>query len=186
MPDANSLGWIVASVTILFIIWMALRAEARKDKGMLKTREERMLEEINGLKETVQTLLVKLNESQREIDSLEVRLKAALARITEVEIMYEIMPGQPITRLSPKRKLHTPQPPTGGHEPGDDLRNALTSLFSATELQALCADLGANYEDMEGDGKAAKTLSIIAYFQRRGELAQLTAAVKERRPHAQL
>ena len=108
MPDADTLGWLIASVTIMFVIWMGLRAEARKDKGRLKTREERMLEEINGLKETVQTLLIKLNESQREIDSLEVRLKAALARITEVEIMYEITPGQPVTRLSPKRKLVRP------------------------------------------------------------------------------
>jgi predicted nuclease with TOPRIM domain len=74
----------------------------------------------------------------------------------------------------------------GGHEPGDDLRNALTTLFSGTELQALCADLGANYEDQEGDSKTAKALSIVAYFQRRGELAQLTAAVRERRPKAQL
>ena len=146
-----------------------------------------------SLEHTVKTLLTKLNEAQREIDLLKAereqdksQLKFALDRIAELEIMYEIMPGQPLTRLSPKRKLHTGQPPIGGHEPGDDLRNALTNLFSVTELQALCADLGASYEDMEGDGKTAKALCIIAYFQRRGELAKLTAAVKERRPHAQL
>lgn len=73
-----------------------------------------------------------------------------------------------------------------GAEPGNELRTALTTLFSVVELQALCADLGASYEDMEGDGKTAKALGIIAHFQRRGELAQLIAAVKERRPRTQL
>lgn len=71
-------------------------------------------------------------------------------------------------------------------EPGNELRTALTTLFSVVELQALCSDLGASYEDQEGDSKTAKALSIVAHFQRRGELAQLSAAVRERRPHAQL
>ena len=46
MPDADALGWLIASVTILFLIWMGLRAETRKARGVLETREERMLREM--------------------------------------------------------------------------------------------------------------------------------------------
>ena len=63
MPDTNSLGWLFAGLAILFMIWLALRADTRKAQGSLETREERMLREINELKSTVQTLLIKLNES---------------------------------------------------------------------------------------------------------------------------
>lgn len=108
MPDSNSLGWILAGVAILFMIWLALRAETRKARGILETREERMLREMGELENTVRTLLTKLNEAQREIDKTQAQLKVALARITELEIMYEIAPGQMPTRLSPKRKLLRP------------------------------------------------------------------------------
>ena len=93
MSETNALGWILAAVSILFMIWLALRAEARKARGDLKTREERMLEEMERLEGTVRTLLTKLNESQREIDDLRVQLKTALLRIAELEVMYEIQPG---------------------------------------------------------------------------------------------
>jgi hypothetical protein len=113
--NTNALGWILAGVAILFMIWLALRAETRKARGILETREERMLREMGELENTVHTLLTKLNEAQREIDKLktererdQAQLKAALARITELEVMYEIQPGQPVTRLSPKRRLVKP------------------------------------------------------------------------------
>ena len=109
MSEANALGWILAAVSILFMIWLALRAETRKARGDLETREERMLREMAELESTVRTLLTKLNESQREIDDLRVQLKTALQRIAELEVMYEIQPGNPTPiRLTPKRKLIRP------------------------------------------------------------------------------
>jgi len=108
MPSENFAGWLLVGVSLLFLIWMALRAETRRARNSLETREERMLREIGELENTVQTLLKKLNESQREIEELQTQLKKTTARITELEVMYEIAPGQPVTRLSPKRKLLKP------------------------------------------------------------------------------
>ena len=115
MASTNAMGWMLAGVAILFMIWLALRAETRKARGALETREERMLREMGELEQTVRTLLTKLNEAQREIDTLKIeretdraQLKTALAKIAELEIMYEIQPGQPVARLSPKRKLIKP------------------------------------------------------------------------------
>ena len=115
VDSSNMLGWLFAGVVVLFMIWMGLRAETRKARGVLETREERMLREMGELENTVRTLLIKLNEAQREIDQLKqereaekAQLRAALARITELEVMYEIQPGQLPTRLSPKRKLLKP------------------------------------------------------------------------------
>jgi hypothetical protein len=125
MPSQDLAGWLFAGVAILFMIWMALRAETRKARGVLETREERMLREIGELENTVATLLTKLNESQRQIEDLrqqQIRLqdaqreiadlrnqlKTANARIAELEIVYDIAPGQTPVRISPKRKLHFP------------------------------------------------------------------------------
>ena len=115
MAGNDFIGWMLAAVAILFMIWLALRAETRKARNSLETREERMLREMGELENTVRTLLIKLNEAQREIDKLKAereqdksQLKAALARITELEVMYEIQPGQTPLRMSPKRKLLRP------------------------------------------------------------------------------
>lgn len=69
---------------------------------------------------------------------------------------------------------------------GVNLRDALIKTFSLAELQALCADLGVDYEALDGDTKIAKTQAIVLYFQRRDELALLTAAIKQRRPNVRL
>jgi hypothetical protein len=116
MTPNNALGWLLAGVAILFMIWIALRAETRKARGVLETREERMLREMAELEHTVKTLLTKLNEAQREIDLLKTereqdkaQLKTALARLAELEVMYEIIPGNPVpARLNPRRKLVKP------------------------------------------------------------------------------
>ena len=73
--SSNMMGWLFAGVVVLFMIWMGLRAETRKARGVLETREERMLREMSELEQTVKTLLVKLNESQREIENLKNQLK---------------------------------------------------------------------------------------------------------------
>jgi hypothetical protein len=115
MTETTIMSILFVGTTILFMIWLALRAETRKARGTLETREERMLSEIAELESTVQTLLKKLNEAQREIDLLKAareeeraQLKTALERIRELEIMYEIAPGKPLTRLTPKHKLLRP------------------------------------------------------------------------------
>jgi len=101
-------GWLLSGVSLLFMLWLALRAETRREKNNLETREQRMLREIGELENTVATLLTKLNESQRQIDDLRSQLKVAAARITELELVYDIAPGQAPVRMSPKRKLLRP------------------------------------------------------------------------------
>jgi len=174
MDSNNYMGWVLAGVAILFMIWLALRAETRKARGDLETREERMLREIAELKNTVATLLTKLNESQREIDKLKVereqdkaQLKTALARITELEIMYEIQPGQPLTRISPKRKLLRPLLVVCGPDASvvgadltalDAIGIRYTRLLAATQ-----ADVSDEITRAREDGRLYRWLLISAH-----------------------
>jgi DNA repair exonuclease SbcCD ATPase subunit len=197
MPDANTLAWLMTGVSLLFMIWLALRAETRRTHNNLETRESQMLREMNELRRRI----AECEENERKLKAANADLHNVMRMIatqnTEWTERVATLETELKTAVSERDKLrernghleymldnlHTP---AGSAEPGAGLRNALASLFSVSELQALCADLGATYEDMDGDGKASKALSIYAHFQRRGELAQLTAAVKQKRPRAQV
>ena len=165
----NFVGWMLAGVAILFMLWLALRAETRKARGDLETREERMLREMSELEHTVKTLLTKLNESQREIDDLRVQLKTALNRITELEVMYEIQPGNAMPiRLTPKRKLIRPLlvicgPDTNIVGPNmeaglDAIGVRYTRLLAATQ-----ADISDELTRAREDGRMYRWLLIYAH-----------------------
>lgn len=64
------------------------------------------------------------------------------------------------------------------------LRNQLVALFSLDELTTLCADLGVDAETIKGTDKETKAREMIAYFERRGRLADLLAAGQRERPAA--
>ena len=66
------------------------------------------------------------------------------------------------------------------------LRQVLAERFSESELKQLCADLKVDYEDIEGDSKGDKAFNLVAFFERRGEAAVLSAAVRKARPNAKL
>ena len=63
------------------------------------------------------------------------------------------------------------------------LRRNLEASFNLDELQALCFDIGVDYEDLGGDGQAAKALKLILYCQRRGLVNELQKRCKMLRPN---
>ena len=63
------------------------------------------------------------------------------------------------------------------------LRQVLIDYFNDDELRDLCFDLGIDYENLAGAGKAGKARELIAYAQRRGTLEDLARQVKSLRPN---
>lgn len=61
------------------------------------------------------------------------------------------------------------------------LRQLLDSRFSLEELRTLCFDLDVEYENLPGEGKAAKARELIAHMQRHGRMPELVAAVRRAR-----
>ena len=54
-------------------------------------------------------------------------------------------------------------------------------LFSLSELEQICFDLGVDYEDIEGDARIDRARNLVRYFDRRGRLAELEAHCKAMR-----
>src|SRR5512136_559654 len=63
------------------------------------------------------------------------------------------------------------------------LRENLVRSFATEELATLCADLGVDYEDLPGQGRAAKARELVAYMDRRGRIAELVRKGSELRPN---
>ncbi|WP_420642519.1 tetratricopeptide repeat protein [Candidatus Leptofilum sp.] len=63
------------------------------------------------------------------------------------------------------------------------LRNQIEENFSEEELRALCFDLGVDFENLGGRGKAANVLELINWAKRNNCVSDLMALVKEARPH---
>jgi hypothetical protein len=53
------------------------------------------------------------------------------------------------------------------------LRKFLSKKYSSAELKTLAYDLGVEYDDLEGDGKTAKIIALITYFERRDRYQEL-------------
>ena len=64
------------------------------------------------------------------------------------------------------------------------LRDALDDAYSDAELRDLCFELEVDYEDLPGDGQAAKARELVLFCKRRGLLAALVACVMRDRPLA--
>jgi len=63
-----------------------------------------------------------------------------------------------------------------------ELREAVDKYFSLGELRMLCFDLDIDYENLEGDSKSAKIISLILFCQRRHRLPELLNEVQKLRP----
>ncbi len=63
------------------------------------------------------------------------------------------------------------------------LRQQIVDCFDLDELRTLCLDIGILYDDLDGGTISAKTASLLAYMQRRGQLGKLTAVLQRERPH---
>lgn len=54
--------------------------------------------------------------------------------------------------------------------------------FNESELQNLCFQLGVDYENLAGQGKAARVQTLITYLHRRGRIGDLIETCREMRP----
>lgn len=62
------------------------------------------------------------------------------------------------------------------------LRQGLIDCFSVGELRTICADLGIDYDDLPGEGKADKARELVSYLERRGHIPKLVETAIELRP----
>lgn len=64
-----------------------------------------------------------------------------------------------------------------------DLRRGIVESFNVNELRNLCADLGVEYESLDGEGLESKVRELISYLNRRGQLPELVAYCVTARPN---
>ena len=64
-----------------------------------------------------------------------------------------------------------------------DLHRKIGQYFNVDELQALCLDLGIDYEDLEGNTRQAKATALVGYCNRHDLRADLIARCADLRPH---
>lgn len=63
-----------------------------------------------------------------------------------------------------------------------ELRQILSTLYSESELRDLVFDLGLDFDNLSGDGKAGKARELVAYCDRHGLIAELTETMEKGRP----
>ncbi len=64
------------------------------------------------------------------------------------------------------------------------LRQILVKHFNVSEMRTLCFDLGIDYDELYGEGIGDKARELVAYFERRGDIARLEQKCRELRPNA--
>ena len=62
------------------------------------------------------------------------------------------------------------------------LRQQMSQAFNLDDLRTLCFDLGIEYEDLAGETKQAKIISLIEYTQRHNRLPHLLETLAKVRP----
>ena len=62
------------------------------------------------------------------------------------------------------------------------IRILLSTRFSEEELRTLTFDLGIDYDDLPGKGKADKARELVAYLQRRNRIGKLVSLASRIRP----
>jgi hypothetical protein len=63
-----------------------------------------------------------------------------------------------------------------------ELRELLITHFDEGELRILCFDLGVDYDDLRGEGKAQKARDLIFYLERHNRIPELLKVGKQWRP----
>ena len=65
-----------------------------------------------------------------------------------------------------------------------EMHKMLDARFSEEELRTLCFDfdLGIDYDDLPGRGKAGKARELVDFMERRGRILDLVEIVKQLRP----
>ncbi len=62
------------------------------------------------------------------------------------------------------------------------LRQLLTDRLDLEELRTCCADLGIDFDNLQGEGKVARIRELILYLERRQEVQRLIAWLRQNRP----
>ena len=62
-----------------------------------------------------------------------------------------------------------------------NLRRILTERFDDGELRTLCFDLGIEYDNLSGPGKADKARELVVYSERHGLISKLVSVAQEQR-----
>ena len=75
------------------------------------------------------------------------------------------------------------RPLTAGEVNRQTLRQLLDQGYSLSELRDLCFELNVDYDDLGGEGKAAKARELVTYCERRQMVAALVALIMRDRPH---
>jgi hypothetical protein len=63
-----------------------------------------------------------------------------------------------------------------------EIRQVLVERFSESELHTLTSDLGIEYEELPGIGKADKARELVDFLERRRQLGRLVSAIEGARP----
>jgi hypothetical protein len=100
----------------------------------------------------------------------------------------ELLGGKPARApgASPPSAPVAPAPaapkPAGGREALIQLTEVLTARFSKEELQTLCFHLGIDYDDLAGEGKAARARELVVYLEQRRRIPDLLRHGRRLRP----
>ncbi len=62
------------------------------------------------------------------------------------------------------------------------LRQFFDTRFSEDELRTVCFDLGIDYDNLAGMGKAGKARELVAYYERNSRIPELLAVARQLRP----
>jgi hypothetical protein len=63
------------------------------------------------------------------------------------------------------------------------LKVGMVECFDSSELESVCFDLGEDHEKIKGSGLEEKAQEMVAYFRRRGRLAELEEYCRQIRPN---
>ncbi len=90
-------------------------------------------------------------------------------------------------RLFGKSDSRNPKPESGNDHQGTiDVRDLILKIekgFNLSEIKVLCFDLQIDYENLAGETKKAKVLSLVQYCQKQKRLDLLVAFCEQQRPH---
>jgi hypothetical protein len=142
------------------------------------TQLHEQVEDLSTRNDALQRTLVSF---QTELTETRVKLAAAEKRAADLQAVVDRLQADSdrnnylISSLLPRNVRRD-----------GNLYSVLVGGFNDVELKELAFNLGVDIEQIAGTAKSEKALELIGYFERRKQLAVLTAAVQKARPNANL
>lgn len=178
------------SVSIVAALTAVYAARRKTSDPVVKEMAQHNAEELTHLKTSldqqhalIQRLLQDLGKQQAEIEGQRSEITTLRNQVAELQ--------QENARLRAMNEVLSQQLLRGrtGSKPqrvSTDLRDALKERFNEDELRTLCSDLSLDYEALSGESKSRKADELVNYYERRGKLDTLIAAVKAARPDVEV